>query len=68
MIFVTGIPAILLFFSYGNCFSSKRRMNNKYVNCSITVKGFEIPPVQKNFHIQILTGDTEIVQADNEKL
>ena len=42
----TSLPSKLADFSCSLSFSSKRRKNNKKVNCSITVSGLLMPPVQ----------------------
>lgn len=38
-------------FSSSVCRSSSRRMNSRYVICSTTSNGFEMPPDHKVFHI-----------------
>ncbi len=44
---LTGSPKIFAIFSFSCSFLSKERMNIRYVNCSMTVKGFVIPPEYK---------------------
>jgi hypothetical protein len=40
-----GLPVRALLFSSSVCSSSNLRKNNKYVICSITANGLEMPPV-----------------------
>ena len=49
--FLGSIPKRIASLSALNCLSSNNFINIKYVNCSITDKGFVIPPVQNISHI-----------------
>jgi hypothetical protein len=44
-----GRPVCAALFSASVCRSSRRRRKSRYVICSMTSRGFEMPPVQKAF-------------------
>ena len=52
-IFAIFSPVIVSNSSVSSSFSSRERMNMRYVSCSITVSGFAMPPAQMS--VQILS-------------